>query len=271
MSRHSVTRLALLAAVAVPAISGAAAQPGPAYAPPPPPPEGLGTVMVPPQRSRPAAAVSGLPTFSGTLTGNDPTRDNSAAYDSYETNVREGDDVTVTMTSGEFDTYLIVRSPGGQEWSNDDYSSTSVSQVSFRATEGGTYTVVASAYSSGLGSYEVRVASVRAVVVSTVAGRLDYQDRQQIKGEFFDEVVVSAPARGTFYIELASLGFSGYLRVTSPSGVVTRSASQDYGSMPMVRLGPFQAERGDWRVEVTSDGSNSMVGAYDVRVVTLEE
>lgn len=277
MPRLSLSCLALLAAVAVPGlVAPAAAQPGPtvSVAPPPPPPrpESMGIVQAPPRRAQSAPAFSGPPTFQGTLTDNDPTRDGDTPVDTYSTDVRDGDEVTVTMTADDFDTYLIVRSPGGQEWSNDDFGSTRVSQVTFRATEAGRYTVLATAYSSsGRGDYEVLVASVRAVVLSTVAGRLDYQDQQQIKGEYFDEVTVQAPARGTFYIELVPLGFSGFLRVTSPGGIITRSTSQRYDASPSMRLGPFQAERGAWRVDVTSEGGNSMVGAYDLRVVTIEE
>lgn len=261
-------RVVLLAAVAASGLlaSGAAAQ-----MPDLPPPPSVPTVEIRgPGRAAPVVR-SGPPTFQGVLTDSDPVREGGRAYDSYPLDVREGDEVTVTMTADDFDTYLVVRSPAGQEWTNDDFGSTRVSQVTFRAAERGSYTVIATAYSSsGRGSYEVSVSTVRAVVVSTVAGRLDYQDLQQIKGEFYDEVTVRSPASGSFYVELVPLGFTGYLRVTSPGGSVTRSDEQGSGSTT-TRVGPLRAERGEWRVDVTSGGGGSPVGAYDLRVVTLDD
>ncbi len=260
----------VLAAILGSAATGplAQAQPVPTVAtvaPPPPPSAPRGS-----NRAAPAADLSARPTFQGALTDSDPTSERGSPYDSYTTTVRSGDEVTVTMSSSEFDTYLVVRAPSGREWSNDDFGSTRVSQVSFIAAEAGIYTVIATAYSeSARGAYEVRVSALSAVVISAVSGRLDYEDRQQIKGEFYDEVAVRVPSSGTFYVELIPLGFAGYLRVTSPGGTVTRSEQARSSESPSVRLGPFQAERGDWRVDVTSQGSGSMVGAYDVRVITL--
>lgn len=114
----------------------------------------------------------------------------------------------MTVSADDFDTDLIVRPLSGRELSNDDFGSTRVSQVRFNAAQAGTVTIQATAYNSfGRGDYEVRASSVRATVVSTVEGRLDYQDAQQ------------------FTVELIPLGFSGYLRVTAPDGQITRSES----------------------------------------------
>ena len=216
-----------------------------------------------------AADVSGPPDFRGVLDDNDAMREGKPA-DSYTFDVREGTEVTVTMTAEDFDTYLVVRAPGGQEWTNDDFGSTRTSQVSFTPAARGRYTLLATAFSTdGRGAYEVRVRAVAATVVSTTSGRLDYQDMQQIKGEFYDTLTLRAPTDGAFYIDLLSLGFSGFLRVTSPSGTRT-SAQQQYGAEIPIRVGPFQGERGTWTVDVTTQGPGQ-VGAYDVRVITLDE
>ena len=203
----------------------------------------------------------------GELTDDDPMRDGKP-HDTFTFDADRGHEVTVTMTAGDFDTYLVVESPDGQEWANDDFGSTRVSQVTFNAPEAGTYTIVATAWSdSGRGRYEVRATALRAEILSTVSGRLDYQDRQLVKGEYVDTFTVQGPRDGTFYITLTPLGFSGYLRVTSPTGTETRG--QYNYSEQTIRLGPFQVERGDWTVDVTTLAADE-VGAYDVRVVALK-
>ena len=56
-------------------------------------------------------------------------------------------------TSADFDTYLIVRSPKGSEFANDDFEGQGVSQVEFLAPEAGTWTVWASAYGPDMGGF----------------------------------------------------------------------------------------------------------------------
>ena len=218
--------------------------------------------------ARSAVDLSAPPDFRGILDGDDAMREGKP-YDSYTFDVREGTEVTVTMTSEAFDTYLVVRAPGGQEWTNDDFGDTQTSQVSFTPAARGTYTLLATAFGTdGRGAYEVRVQAVAATVVSTVSGRLDYQDTQQIKGEFYDTLTLRAPTAGEFYVDLLSLGFSGFLRVTSPGGVRTTGQQTQSAETP-IRVGPFEGERGTWTVDVTTQGPGQ-VGAYDVRVITLD-
>ncbi len=215
--------------------------------------------------------LSGPPDVQGTLDDQDPTSpERSAPMDTYSFSVRAGDEVTVTMSSQTFDTYLIVRGPGGGEWMNDDFGSTRVSQVQFNAAAGGTYTIIATAFSdSGRGDYEVRTRSARPTVLSSVEGRLDYQDTQLVKGEYVDVLAVRSPQRGPFFVELRPLGFSGYLRVTSPGGVQTRGTA-GYDARA-IRVGPLDSEAGQWTVDVTSAGEGAQVGAYDLVVFTLDD
>lgn len=239
--------------------------PRPVAAPAPPPPPGDGHDE---SYSHNTVDLSAPPDFSGVLDDQDSMQQGKP-YDEYIVEVDQGDEVTVTMTAQEFDTYLIVRSPSGREWTNDDFGDTRTSQVQFNATTSGRYVIWATAYSdSGRGAYEVRVTSAAATIVSTVSGRLDYDDMQLIKGEYYDEVTIQATTQDEFYVDLMPLGFTGYMRVTSPSGE-RQTAQQQYG-VQSVRVGPFQPQRGMWTVEVTTVSAGE-VGAYDVRVITLDE
>lgn len=231
--------------------------------PPPAPPPMMSGVETDGQR------LLGPPDFEGVLDDSDLTRDDGKPYDTFAFAVDVDDQVIVTMTAESFDTYLIVTSPSGQEWTNDDFGNTRTSQVEFIAGEAGDYTITATAFSaSGRGAYEIHATASTANVLETVSGRLDYQDAQQIKGEYFDEIEIQAPASGPFYVELMPLGFSGFMRVTSPGGV-HHTTEASWGERTL-RVGPIQGERGTWTVAVTTM-SPEEVGAYDVRVYMLEE
>lgn len=219
----------------------------------------------------PAAAQE----FSGTLDEGDTTRDNGAYYEEHSFDAAEGDEVRVRMEAPmeEFDTYLIVVGPTGEEYYNDDFEgSTSVSQVEFSASAGGSYTVWASAYAAeATGSYTIDISTTAYEVAQEMSGRLDPADKQSIKGEFFDTMTITAPASGPFYVELRALGFDGYLRVVGPSGEIWRN--DDYssgGAYRLSRIGPLDADGGQWQVDVTTYGADE-VGAYDVRVLTPGE
>lgn len=255
MNHHFATlAVALLATSAV------------AQSPPPPPPvydayDGLEGVD-----------LSTPPDFEGVLEDSDP-RQQGKPYDAYAIAATDGNEVTVTMTSTLFDTYLIVKSPSGREWSNDDFGSTSVSQVTFNAPETGSYTIWATAFGdTGRGAYEVRVTEATATVVALESGRLDYDDEQLIKGEYYDSFTVTAPSSGEFFVELMPLGFSPFMRVTAPSGATQSTDLYGYynADQRSARLGPFEGERGTWKVEITT-GSPGEVGAYDVRVIQMDE
>ncbi len=215
--------------------------------------------------------LSTPPDFEGVLYDSDRMQQGKP-YDAYTITASEGNEITVTMNGDGFDTYLIVKSPTGREWTNDDFGSTRVSQVQFNAPTSGTYTIWATAFSeSGRGSYQVRTTETAATILFTESGRLDYEDEQLIKGEYYDSFTVTAPSSGEFYVELMPLGFNGFMRVTSPSGL--RQSTDPYGyygDNRSTRIGPFVGERGTWTVEVTTSTANE-VGAYDVRVIQMDE
>lgn len=78
----------------------------------------------------------------------------------YTFEAMEGEEVVVELRSEEFDTLLVVRSPSGQEFENDDFDETN-SQVTFTAEEAGTYEVFVEGFSGGSGSYSVSIESSR--------------------------------------------------------------------------------------------------------------
>jgi hypothetical protein len=205
--------------------------------------------------------------YDGTLDPNDPTRPGGSSYDEYTFDVEEDEIVTVRMQSSTFDTYLIVRSPAGVETVSDDFDGTMVSQVELVAPEPGRWVAWASSYSAGTeGAYELTIRPRRTGQSRLVQGRLDRQDEQALKGEYFDTHTFESRADGDVLIQLTSLGFDGFLVVTRPDGVFVREGGSTPESM---QVGPLPALRGRWRVDVTSDAPGQ-VGAYDLRFVEYE-
>lgn len=216
------------------------------------------------------AAPAVAQTHSGALEPGDTTREFGELYDAYSFEAQEGQQVTVRL-EGEpnLDTYLIVRSPAGTEWTNDDFEGNNVSQVSFVAGEAGTWDVWASAYNSEQrGTYTVVITPGGIAEVTTVSGRLDPSDTQSIKGEYYDTHTIAAPVSGTFSVELVSYGFDGFLHVASPSGQHWRN--DDAGSTTLSRIENLQGAPGEWTVDVTTIGEGA-VGAYDLRVLVFPE
>ncbi len=214
------------------------------------------------------AGASQAQTHDGTLGPNDPVRPGGAWYDEYAFEVDEDEIVTVRMQSTSFDTYLIVRSPSGVETVSDDFEGTMISQVEVVAPEQGRWVAWASSYSTGTeGDYTLSIRTRETDRTRVFEGRLDRQDEQALKGEYFDTHTFELGNDREVMIQLVSLGFDGYLVVTRPDGVVMRDGGS---AAELMQVGPMPSMRGRWRVDVTSEAAG-MVGAYDLRVVEFRQ
>lgn len=71
-----------------------------------------------------------------------------------------GDTVAIAMTSPDFDTFLVLVSPSGEELANnDDYARSLNSTIIFTLPSNGTYKVLARSFSGQGGNYVVTVGS----------------------------------------------------------------------------------------------------------------
>lgn len=211
---------------------------------------------------------AGIPgqSFTGVLDATDPLWQDTRHFDAYPITLEEGQAATVRMTSEEFDTYLIVRSPGGQELTNDDYESMSVSQLEFIASEAGEWTVMASAFNRDQGgSYTLEVTLGGIAEIETLSGRLDPSDTEAIKGEFYDTHEIEITDDGPFTLELECFGFDGFLVARSPDGETWRNDDADDPSRS--RIGPVSGA-GTWTIIVTSAYAGG-VGAYDLNIIRV--
>ena len=93
----------------------------------------------------------------GRLEHGDTTLDSGEFSDTFVFEGRAREHVTVDLRSGDFDPYLIIRTPSGEQFDNDDYETDSTwSMLSLTLPETGRYIVRVTSYEAGeAGSYTV--------------------------------------------------------------------------------------------------------------------
>ena len=111
-----------------------------------------------------SVAIEAGTTHAGTLSDSDATLDDGTHYQLVRYRGHGGEQVTATLSSADFDSYLMLTAGSGALSSlekladNDDADSTTVnSRISFQVPEDGIYTWVVNTYGVEVGSYELRV------------------------------------------------------------------------------------------------------------------
>ena len=103
--------------------------------------------------------ADGIRTEGGTLASGDRTLRSGEYLDSYTFEGVPGQRVRIDLSSSDFDTYLIVKPPSGENVDNDDAEGLgSNSRVDLDLAEPGTYTVLVTSYQPGeTGAYDLRM------------------------------------------------------------------------------------------------------------------
>ncbi len=98
-------------------------------------------------------------TFTGSLRRGDATLSSGEYMDTYTFTWTAGSTIRVELDSADFDTYVIVKAPSGQQWDNDDRPSGGLNAgITVQLTETGAWQVVATSYAaSQTGDYTLRV------------------------------------------------------------------------------------------------------------------
>ena len=102
-------------------------------------------------------APSGIQTFEGALEASDARLANGHFSDRHQLSLEAGAPASIRLTSDAFDTYLLVESPSGRHFENDDLASgTYNSGVDIPAAEAGVYRVTVTSYGDGeTGAYQL--------------------------------------------------------------------------------------------------------------------
>jgi hypothetical protein len=201
----------------------------------------------------------------GRLTASDGRLRSGEYMDVYQFEGRPGVQVKLDLTSAEFDTYLILQDPTGEQTENDDTDRPGHSQIEHDLTELGTYRVLVTSYEEGeSGAYELSIdlreespsaVATRDVVSLTMGGSatgsLVVGDGQLGTGEFRDLFVFDGVQGQTVAVELSSSEFDTYLMLVTPDGETI--ANDDYdGSTSRSRIDLTLRETGRYRVVATS-------------------
>jgi hypothetical protein len=178
---------------------------------------------------------------------------------------------TFELRSVDFDTYLRVITPNGEEYENDDYEGdTERSFLSLDLTVSGTYEVMVTSYSSGeTGDYTLEINTadeLEGEISLDEIGRLESGDELRASGEFTDSFEVVALPGQVLTITLESEDFDTYLIVQSPSGEFFDNDDGLAGGTNSF-LEIEAAEFGTFEIQVTSYFEGE-TGAYSLQVVS---
>lgn len=224
------------------------------------------------------AAAGGPRIESGRLAAGDATLSSGEYADQYTFDGRRGQRVTVDLRSNEFDPYLIVRPPQGDQTDNDDHEGDAHrSLVSLELPMDGTYRVIVTSYKSGeTGAYDLRIdlgggtgaamAAAAAAGPRVERGRLAAGDDTLRSGEFVDIHRIDASPGQRLTIDVVSQDFDTYLIMIPPRG--ERLENDDVEGKPRHSVIETDiTEPGTYTVAVTSY-QRGETGAYELTLGT---
>jgi hypothetical protein len=191
--------------------------------------------------------------------------------DSYFFEGSTGQTVSFELRSTDFDTYLVVIAPNGDEFENDDYEGeTGRSFLSLDLTQNGSYEIMVTSYESGeTGNYTLEINTYderEGEITLDEIGRLEAGDELRSSGEFTDSFEVVALPGQFLTITLESQDFDTYLIVQSPSGeVFIDDDSLGEGSNSLLEI--EAAEFGTFVIQVSSYFEGE-TGEYALQVVS---
>jgi len=238
---------------------------------------GWETPAVPPA-GRPAAIAAGE-TRDGLLEPGDALSGDGPYEDRWTLPARQGARLRVEMRSNDLDSYLGVLGPDGAlVGSDDDGLGDRNSLVSFRATAGGTYTLVASSYGDELrvGTYQVTVLeetgdfadpglAAAIAVGETRTGRLETGDATGPRG-FEDRWTFQGRQGQVVRLDAVSSDFDSYLVLRLDAMQV--DSNDDGGDGNNARLVVVLPAAGTYTAVVSSFSEARSAGRYTLALTT---
>ncbi|MEM7454937.1 MAG: caspase family protein [Planctomycetota bacterium] len=219
----------------------------------------------------------------GSLAQGDATLRSGEFRDTYTFTGYPGQRVNLDVFSSQFDTYLVLRAPSGEQYENDDAENApGHSIVDMNLNESGTWEVWVTSYQPGeSGNYELSMSfgeSNNTLDVEPIAinqrlmGALSNNDSQLPEGEFNDVYVFDGTEGQLVKVRLESGEFDTYLGLVVPSGESIENddfegdtrASQvairlpETGRYRIVTTSYSAGETGDYRLALTEANENEI-------------
>jgi hypothetical protein len=212
----------------------------------------------------------------GSLSIGDDTLRTGEYVDVYDFDGRPGQHVRLDLTSDDFDTYLILKNPAGEQVENDDADRPGHSVVESELTELGPYRIMVTSYEAGeSGAYELVLAlesggtqtgRSRDVVTlgmgANSTGELSPNDGQLETGEYRDIYVFDGSIGDNVAVEMSSTEFDTYIILLTPTGETIEN-DDDEGSTSRSRIDLTLRETGRYRLVATSYKVGA-TGSYEV-------
>jgi Caspase domain len=209
----------------------------------------------------------------GELGPKDETLSSGEYVDRYPVEVTAGQRLTVDLRSDEFDPYLMLLSPSGEQTENDDWEgSVNRARIELVAEESGTWEVVATAFTKGLrGGYQVEIVLGSGAPTRTASGdgrvergELGPGDDTLPEGEYADIYKLDGHVGDVLVLDLTSSDFDTYVVLVDPNG--EQQDNDDYeGDARRSMLGVELESDGEYTVVVTSYAA-SETGAYRLEI-----
>jgi 3'-phosphoadenosine 5'-phosphosulfate sulfotransferase len=164
-------------------------------------------------------------TVAGRLEASDPKLPDNSHYDSYVYQGTPGEQILITLTSGDFDTYLRWGRMQGQQFqllgTDDDAAGGTNSRMQVTLDQSGTYAIQANSLSANVtGSYTLAVERASGAAPSgaqtiamgqTVSGRLDTSDPKLSDNSHYDLYVYRGRPGEQVMVTMRSSDFDTYM------------------------------------------------------------
>lgn len=211
---------------------------------------------------------------SGRLEAGDRPRSGGGYQDVWEFDGREGQDVTIEMHSGEFDSYLELRDDmGAQVAEDDDSGEGNDAMILTRLPRAGRYRIIARSYGEreSSGFYELMLSSGGEITRpgrpteiregQTLLGRLEQGDSVVGDSTYADAFTFRATRDGQVTVDLRSGDFDSYLIVKDQSGA-TLATDDDGGEGTNSRITISVRRNQTYRIFANSYGEDRATGLY---------
>jgi hypothetical protein len=208
---------------------------------------------------------------SGELRNGDATLSSGEYADPYSIDVRAGQRIVVDLSSSDFDTYVVLKQPNGNQTDNDDYEgSQQRSHLEEVANESGEWEVLVTSFEEGeAGSYQLTISVTEAVATGGTrsrfeSGTLGSGDQTLSTGEYADVYSLEGSRGEQVVIDLRSSDFDPYVILRMPNQEQQENDDHE-GDASRSLLSLTLPEDGRYDITVTSYREGES-GSYDLRI-----
>jgi hypothetical protein len=186
-------------------------------------------------------------------------------FDTYTLQLAAGERILATLSSSDFDAYLILESPEGGEIENDDYGDGPDARIDALIDVPGIWKVKVSSYEDGeQGEYLLNVVRERLQELESYTGVLDEGDAISVKGEYYDSYTLFLERNQRVVISMRSEQFDPFLVLKPLRG--RRMLNDDYEVETESRLDFIAETGGQYEIFATSYAGGES-GEYSLRIL----